>query len=135
MSIPQHWRAAAFAKKRPAASISACGGPVSHVASLPSGRRSNAQYPLRSGLWHPLNVSLPPRPPPSGGLQHGFGPASCAVLLKAHFDKRLTPARAATLVVKRAAQQTGRQPYRNSRFGARGSGMFKECQSLVGGIP
>ena len=47
----------------------------------------------------------------------------------------LTVALAAALVVKRAAQQTGRQPYWSSRFGARGSGMFKECQSLVGGIP
>ena len=54
-----------------------------------SGRRLNAEYPLRSGLWHPLNVSLPPRPPPSGGLQHGVGPAGCAVLLKARFDRRL----------------------------------------------
>ena len=89
MSIPQPWRAAAFAKKRPAASISACGGSVSLVASLMSGRFSNAEYPLRNGLWHPLNVSLPPRPPPSGGLQHGFGPAGYAVLLQARFDEGL----------------------------------------------
>ena len=31
----------------------------------------------------------PPRPPPSGGLRHGLGPAGCAVLLKARFDRRL----------------------------------------------
>ena len=31
----------------------------------------------------------PPRPPPSGGLQHGFGPVGCAALFKACFDKRL----------------------------------------------
>ena len=62
MSIRQPWRAAAFAEKRLATSISACGGSVSHVASLSSGRCSNAEYPLRSGLWHPLNVSLPPAP-------------------------------------------------------------------------
>ena len=35
--------------------------------------------------------SLEPRdsPPPSGGLQHGLGPAGCAVLLKARFDECL----------------------------------------------
>ena len=43
--------------------------------------------------------------------------------------------RAQTLVVKRAAQQTGRDPCWSPRLeGARGSGTFKECQGLVGGI-
>ena len=43
-----------------------------------------------------------------------------------------TAARAATLVVKRAAQQTGSQPCWSPRSeGARGSGTFRECQSLV----
>ena len=59
------------------------------MASLSSGRFWKAEYSLRSGLWHPLNVSLPPRPPPSGGLQHGRGPVRCASLFKARFDKRL----------------------------------------------
>ena len=89
MRLPLPWRAAAFAKKRMVASTSACGGSDSHVASQMSERFSKAEYPLRSGLWHPLKVSLPPRPPPSGGLQHGLGPAGCAVLLKARFDRRL----------------------------------------------
>ena len=89
MGIARPWRAEAFAKQRPAASISACGGSVSFGGCLMSGLFLNSKYPLRSGLWHPLNVSLPPRPPPSGGLQHGDGPAGCAVLLKARFDRRL----------------------------------------------
>ena len=80
MIVPQPWRAAAFAKKRMAASISACGGSVvSHVASLSSGQFSNAEYPLRSGLWHPLNVPLP-RAPSKRGLQHGRRPVRCAAL-------------------------------------------------------
>ena len=46
-----------------------------------------------------------------------------------------TVARAATLVVKRAAQQTGRLPCWSPRLeGAQGSGTVKECQSLVEGI-
>ena len=89
MSIPQPWRAAAFAEKRLAASISACGGSVSHVAWLTSGRFSNAQYPLRSGLWHPLNIPLP-RAPSERELQHGFGPDRCAALFKARFAALFT---------------------------------------------
>ena len=116
MSFPQPWRAAAFAEKRVVASILACGGSGSHVASPMSGRFSNAEYPLRSGLWHPLNIPLPralpgrnlaelgflvPSKLPQGSLeprhsapskrelQHGFGPAGCAVLLQARFDECL----------------------------------------------
>ena len=86
-SRPNACRRPLFAEKRLATSISACGGSVSHATWLSSGRFSNAQYPLRSGLWHPLNIPLP-RAPSERELQHGLGPAGCAVLLKAHFDKR-----------------------------------------------
>ena len=44
--------------------------------------------PLRNGLWHPLNIPLP-RAPSERELQHGVGPAGCAVLLKARFDECL----------------------------------------------
>ena len=46
-----------------------------------------------------------------------------------------TARRSHALVVQRAAQQTGRLPCWSPRLeGARGSGTFKECQSLVEGI-
>ena len=56
------------------------------VAEQALGRKS-AQDTLRSGLWHPLNIPLP-RAPSKRELQHGFGPAGCAVLLQARFDRR-----------------------------------------------
>ena len=43
--------------------------------------------PFDSSLWHPLNIPLP-RAPSERELQHGFGPAGCAVLIQAHFDRR-----------------------------------------------
>ena len=61
---------------------------------LPTSRRHpRSEYPvpntpLRNGLWHPLNIPLP-RAPSERELQHGYGPAGCAVLLKARFDRRL----------------------------------------------
>ena len=51
-------------------------------------RGEDAQDTLRSGLWHPLNIPLP-RAPSERELQHGFGPAGCAVLLQTRFDRRL----------------------------------------------
>ena len=165
MNISQPGRAAAFARTRPAASIAACGGSVSHVVLLPSGRFSNAEYPLRNGLWHPLNVSLPPRPcraaasqssarssrpncrgavwsrgtrpPPSGGLQHGLGPAGCAALLKARFDRRLNWCPSGDLGGQegRVADRAFTMLEPAARRGAGGSGTFKGCQSLVEGIP
>ena len=101
------------------------------------GRFSNAEYPLRSGLWHPLNVSLPPRPPPSGGLQHGRRPAGCAVLLQTRFDRRLDCSPTGDLGGEegRAADRASTMLEPAARRGAGGSGTFKGCQSLVEGIP
>ena len=87
-------------------------------------------------LWHSLNVPLPPRPPPSGGLQHGGGPAGCAVLLKARFDERLDCCPSGDLGGKEgcAADRASAMLEPAARRGAGGSGTFRECQSLVEGI-
>ena len=75
-----------------------------------------------------------PQPPPSGGLQHGLGPAGCAVLLKTRFDTRFNCCPIGDL-----SGEEGRAADRASAMlelplGARGSGTFRECQSLVEGI-
>ena len=65
--------------------------------------------PFDSSLWHPLNIPLP-RAPSERELQHGDVPAGCAVLSKPASTGVSTHARAATLMVTTAAQQTGRPP-------------------------
>ena len=134
MSAPQPWRAAAFAEKRPAASISACGGSVFLVASSNSGRFSNAENPLRNSLWHPLNIPLP-RAPSKRELQHGLARSAARPSSKPASTSASTARRSQALVVKRAAKPTGRPPFWSPRLeGAGGSGTFKGCQSLVEGI-
>ena len=147
MSPPNAWRRLSFAEKRPAASSSPCAGPVSHMASLSSGRFSNAQYPLRSGLWHPLNVSLPQGPLRAGASSMDLARPAAPSSYKPASTGASTAARAATLVVKRAAKATGRLPCWSSRLGlspaapncpaavwtARGSRALRGCGRRAGG--
>ena len=135
MNIRQPWRAAAFAKKRPAASILACGGSVSHVAWLPSGRYLNAQYPLRSGLWHPLNVPLPPAPLRAAGSSMADARSAAQPSSPPRSPLGQQSRRLSKRAFKRTAQPAGPTPCWSSRLeGARGSGMVNGCQSLVEGI-
>ena len=102
------------------------------MASLSSERFWSGKYSLRNGLWHPLNIPLP-RAPSKRELQQGCGPAGCAVLLKARFDRRFYLCQGSDL-----GGEEGREADRASamlepaaRRGAGGSSTFEECQGLV----
>ena len=130
MSIPQPWRAAAFAKKRMAASVPACGGSVSRAAWLPSGRYLNAQYPLRSGLWHPLNVPLPPAPLRAAGSSMADARSAAQPSSPPRSPLGQQSRRLSKRAFKRTAQPAGPTPCWRPPLGGGlgGSGTFKGCQ-------
>ena len=82
--------------------------------------------------------SLEPRhSAPKRELQQGFGPAGCAVLLQARFDRHLDCCPSGDLGGEEgcAADRALAMLEPAARRGAGGSGTFKGCQSLVEGIP
>ena len=84
-SLPGPWRGAVFAKKRPMrANVAVAGFGLQRTALLTGQAKAPSEAALAA-----FECFAPPRPPPSGGLQHGFGPVGCAALFKVCFDERL----------------------------------------------
>ena len=77
--VPCPWRGTVFAEKRQTcANVRQCESWM---------LRKTLKTPFDHSLWHPLSIPLT-RAPSKRELQHGFGPAGCAVLLQTRFDKR-----------------------------------------------
>ena len=137
MAAPQHGAFASWPARACSAALAA--------PALPGSGLSTAivsQRPCRQGRWGPVAGVKSCHLPACFRCEASRAVSAASQWQLARpdpsprFDERLDCPQAQALVVKRAAKRTGRQTCWSSHLeGARGSGTFKECQSLVGGIP